>query len=224
MYGKCYTEAKGAQENGLEYTVQVRVAGKACTLQFNQPRLQERLLALGHSGQLRAEWTTGINPGEYYQEESGEDVVCLNPHFIVAVRMGLFPLPWPAALCPPAFYHKRLLQTLAHELRHAQQTAGITEVTEKQPWLSYIALRNLGRVYIVLALIGAAVIQPLLARELVGPVLIIGGILIALALVYILLAYLNYHLDPLEVDARQYERSSWKEWEDCLQLIPATNP
>ena len=208
----------------IEEGVPVRIGGGRYRLTLEKERIQERLLALGHSGQLRAEWTTGINPGEYYQEESGEDVVCLNPHFIVAVRLGLFPLPWPAALCPPAFYHKRLLQTLAHELRHAQQTAGITEVTEKQPWLSYIALRNLGRVYIVLALIGAAVIQPLLARELMTPVLIIGGVLIVLALVYILLAYLNYHLDPLEVDARQYERSSWKEWEDCLQLIPLSNP
>lgn len=166
------------------------------------------------------EWTTGINPGEYYQEESGEDCVCLNPHFIVLARMGLFPLPWPTALCAVPLYRKRLLQTLAHELRHAQQTAGLTEVTDKEPWLSYVTLRNLGRGYIVVALLGAVAIQQLLAREQMQPALILGGLLIALALVYIVLAYLNYHLDPMEVDARAYERSSWQEWGDCLTLEP----
>jgi hypothetical protein len=178
------------------------------------------------------EWTTGINPGEYYQEESNtqaesgveagsaQDVVCLNPHFIVLARLGLFPLPWPAALCPLPLYRKRLLQTLAHELRHAQQTAGLTHVSDKAPWLSYMVLRNLGRVYIVLALLGALAIQQLLGREQLAPALWIGGSLIGLALVYIVLAYLNYHLDPMEVDARNYERKNWQEWEDCLQLNP----
>jgi hypothetical protein len=228
-----YTEAKmivQEQESNLEKTVRVRIGGQPCALALNTERLKERLVALGHSGNIRAEWTAGINPGEYFQEESatdeksGTDVVCLNPHFIVLVRMGLFPLPWPAALCPAPLYRKRLLQTLAHELRHAQQTAGITDVTEKQPWLSYVVLRNLGRAYILLALLGALAIQQLLGREALLPAVIIGGGLIALALVYILLAYLNYHLDPLEVDARAYERKNWQEWEDCLQFNPCSNP
>ncbi|WP_309707880.1 hypothetical protein, partial [Armatimonas sp.] len=212
--------------------VSVRVGGSLCTLTLNTERLHERLVALGHSGELRLEWTTGINPGEYFQEESNtqaesgveggnaQDVVCLNPHFIVLARLGLFPLPWPAALCPVPLYRKRLLQTLAHELRHAQQTAGLTQVSDKAPWLSYMVLRNLGRVYIVLALLGALAIQQLLGREQLTPALWIGGSLIGLALVYIVLAYLNYHLDPMEVDARHYERKNWQEWEDCLQLNP----
>ena len=201
----------------------VQVAGKKMLLKLEGDHLREHLRARGHSGVIRLEWTKGINPGEYYQEETGEDVVCLNPHFIVLVRLGLFPLPWPAALCPAPLYRKRLLQTLAHELRHAQQTAGVTDVIEKQPWLSYVALRNLGRVYIVLALLGTVAIQQLLAREEMAPVLLIGGVLIVLALVYIVLAYLNYHLDPLEVDARRYERKNWQEWEDCLQLNSPTS-
>ncbi|MBB6049390.1 hypothetical protein [Armatimonas rosea] len=198
----------------------VRVGGKPFQLQLDTERLRERLTALGYAGALRVEWTTGINPGEYYQEESGEDCVCLNPHFIVLARLGLFPLPWPTALCALPLYRKRLLQTLAHELRHAQQTAGLTEVTDKEPWLSYVTLRNLGRGYIVVALLGAVAIQQLLAREQMQPALILGGLLIVLALVYIVLAYLNYHLDPMEVDARAYERSSWQEWGDCLTLEP----
>ena len=112
----------------------------------------------------------------------------------------------------------RLLQTLAHELRHAQQTAGLTDVSEKAPWLSYEILRNLGRSYIAVALVGALAIQWLLVRELLLPAVIVGSVLIVLALVYIVLAYLNYHLDPMEVDARAYERSNWQEWEECLQL------
>jgi hypothetical protein len=200
----------------------VRIAGELSTLTLEAERLQERLIGLGHSGRVRVEWTVGINPGEYYQDESEEDVVCLNPHFIVLARLGLFPLPWPAALCPAPLYKKRLLQTLAHELRHAQQTAGITDVSEKEPWLSYPMLRNLGRVYIVLALLGAVAIQQLLGREAMLPALVIGGVLIVLALVYIVLAYLNYHLDPLEVDARAYERSHWQEWTDCLRFEPSS--
>ena len=204
----------------------VRIAGKPYQVCLMAEHLYERLVALGHSGELRLEWTTGINPGEYFQEESNmeegnaQDVVCLNPHFIVLARLGLFPVPWPAALCPVPLYRKRLLQTLAHELRHAQQTAGLTQVSDKAPWLSYMVLRNLGRVYIVLALLGALAIQQLLGREQLAPALWIGGILIGLALVYIVLAYLNYHLDPMEVDARHYERKNWQEWEDCLQLNP----
>jgi hypothetical protein len=219
----------------------VRIAGKPYQVCLVAERLYERLVALGHSGELRLEWTTGINPGEYYQEESNtevesnteaesgveagsaQDVVCLNPHFIVLARLGLFPLPWPAALCPLPLYRKRLLQTLAHELRHAQQTAGLTHVSDKAPWLSYMVLRNLGRVYIVLALLGALAIQQLLGREQLAPALWIGGSLIGLALVYIVLAYLNYHLDPMEVDARNYERKNWQEWEDCLQLNPLSH-
>lgn len=198
----------------------IRLAGKPYALKLHSEALREKLESLGYTGELRVEWTTGINPGEYYQEESGTDVVCLNPHFIVLSRMGLFPLPWPTALCGLPLYRKRLLQTLAHELRHAQQTAGLTQVSEKEPWLSYVALRNLGRGYIVFALLGALAIQQLLARELMLPTMILGGLLIALALVYIVLAYLNYHLDPMEVDARAYERSSWQEWEACLSLEP----
>ena len=127
--------------------VSVRIAGKPCQLSLQPKRLRERLVTLGHSGEIRLEWTTGINPGEYYQEESstegesGQDVVCLNPHFIVLARLGLFPLPWPAALCPEPLYRKRLLQTLAHELRHAQQTAGLTDVSEKD---IKTALKTLG--------------------------------------------------------------------------------
>jgi hypothetical protein len=198
----------------------VRIAGKPYQVALVAERLHERLVALGHSSELRLEWTTGINPGEYYQEESGADVVCLNPHFIVLARMGLFPLPWPAALCPVPLYKKRLLQTLAHELRHAQQTAGLTQVSDKPPLLSYMVLRNLGRVYIALALLGALAIQQFIGREQLAPALWIGGGLIVLALIYIVLAYLNYHLDPMEVDARNYERRNWQEWEDCLQLNP----
>ncbi|WP_394796358.1 hypothetical protein [Armatimonas sp.] len=201
-----------------EQVRQLRVGGAPCRLTLEIGHLQEHMVSLGHSGQVRVEWTAGMNPGEYFQEEGGQDVVCLNPYFIVLVRLGLFPLPWPAALCPAPLYHKRLLQTLAHELRHAQQTAGLTEVSEKAPWLSYEILRNLGRGYIAIALVGALAIQWLLTRELLLPAVITGSVLIALALVYIVLAYLNYHLDPMEVDARAYEQSNWQEWEECLQL------
>jgi hypothetical protein len=201
-------------------SVRVQVGGKPHTLTLQEPCLQEHLTQLGYTGSLQVQWTSGINPGEYYQEESGEDFVCINPHFVVLLRLGLIPLAWPAALCPLPLYRKRLLQTLAHELRHAQQLAGLTPVTEKTPWLSYEKLRLMGRVYILLALVGAGAIQWLLAREAVLPVLVLGGILLTLAAVYIVLAYLNYHLDPLEIDARTYERSHWQEWSACLTLTP----
>ncbi|WP_395090187.1 hypothetical protein [Armatimonas sp.] len=207
-----------------EQGVRVRIGGAPCLLTLEIERLQERMVALGHSGQVRVEWTAGINPGEYFQDETGKDIVCLNPYFIVLMRLGLFPLPWPAAFCPAPLYRKRLLQTLAHELRHAQQTAGLTDVSEKAPWLSYEILRNIGRGYIAVALVGALAIQWLLARELLLPAVIVGSVLIVLALVYIVLAYLNYHLDPMEVDARAYERSNWQEWEECLQLKSPPNP
>jgi hypothetical protein len=198
----------------------VRIAGKPYQLQLELPKLRETLDGLGHSGALRVEWTTGINPGEYYQEDEGKDVVCLNPHFIVLLRLGLIPLPWPTAFCPLPLYKKRLLQTLAHELRHAQQTAGLTAVSDKEPWLSYVTLRNIGRGYIVLALVGALSIQQLLQRDALMAAQVVIGVLMLLAVVYIILAYRNYHLDPMEVDARAYERSNWQDWEACLTFLP----
>lgn len=202
----------------MQDTVPVRVAGKSCRVGIDVEHVQERLRGLGHSGNLRLEWTQGITPGEYEHEEGGTDVIRLNPHFIILLRMGLIPLPWPTALCSTALFRKRLVQTLAHELRHAQQMAELTGVSEKEPWLSYPVLKWMGRGYILLALVGTIVIQRFLAAEALTPVFVIGGVLIALAAVYIVLAYLNYHLDPWEVDARAYERNDWQTWADCLTL------
>lgn len=204
----------------LPSAASVRISGQPYRLQLDAERLHEHLSTLGYTKEVRVEWTAGINPGEYYQDEAGNDVVCLNPHFIVLVRLGLIPLPWPTALCPLPLYKKRLLQTLAHELRHAQQSAGLTEVSDKEPWLSYEALRNLGRGYVVLALVGMVVSLQFLQREALVAAQLVIGVLMLLAVVYIVLAYRNYHLDPMEVDARAYERTRWQEWEPCLSFQP----
>lgn len=201
-----------------EPTVAVRIAGKPCRLSLDLDRTRARLKELGHSGELRLEWTQGITPGEYEHEEGGGDVIRLNPHFIILLRMGLIPLPWPTAFCSPALFRKRFVQTLAHELRHAQQMAGLTNVSEKEPLLSYPMLKWMGRGYILLALLGTIAIQRSLAAEQLTPVFVIGGVLMALAAIYIVLAYLNYHKDPWEVDARAYERTDWQKWEDCLTI------
>lgn len=204
----------------MQETVQVRVAGKFCRVGIDIEGVRGHLQGLGYTGELRLEWIRGITPGEYEHEESGGDVIRLNPHFIILLRMGLIPLPWPTALCPQPLFRKRFVQTLAHELRHAQQMAELTSVVEKEPLLSYPVLKWMGRGYILLALVGAIVIQRYLAVEALTPVFVIGGVLMVLAVVYILLAYLNYHLDPWEVDARAYERTHWQEWAQCLTINP----
>lgn len=198
-------------------TVPLKIAGKPCQLQLHQAHVIERLRGLGYTSTVNFHWTHGMTPGEYVQEEDGTDTIYLNPHFVILLRMGMVPLPWPTALCLPAFFRKRLLQTLAHELRHALQCAGLTDVKDKEPWLSYPTLKWMGRGYVLVALAGTVLVQRLLTAENLTGSLIVGGVLLALGLTYMLLAYLNYHLDPLEVDARAYERSQWQLWADCLE-------
>ncbi len=208
-YNLCMQE----QEEG----VVVRISGKPYRLTLNAGYLREHLMTLGYSHKLCLKWTKGKDQGGIEHLSESEDVVYINPHFIILIRLGVCPLPWPAALCPAPLYKKRLLQTLAHELRHAQQYAGLTG-SSKEPWLSYEFLKYLGWVYIGTALIGTLVTQWLLSNNAVLQALYIGIGLIILGLVYVVLAYFNYHLDPKEVDARTYERKNWKEWDDCLRL------
>jgi hypothetical protein len=187
--------------------------------------LRNQMITLGHSGEIDVQLVKGLAPGEYYQEQNedgsaGKDIVCLNPHFIVIQRLGLIPLLWPSAWCPRPLFKKKLLQTLTHELRHALQTAGATPLDPNAtPKLSYTTIQWIGRGYILLALLGLIAIQKSIDQNAPMVAISIGGVLVLGAIVFLTLAYINYHLDPAEVDARAYERSDWQAFEGCVTLV-----